>query len=408
MRPPGRIITVSSHQSVVTEMEAHQLPTHVFLSYSSEDEAAVATIRAALQQADIPFWIDTQDLIPGTPDWEHAIRFAIQSSTCIVLLCSPHARKSPFVRAELSLSQHFDISILPVWIGGDSWIDSVPMSLSQTQHLDLRGKDQEQVRSSLCVRLKAIVQKSKPKHAVIDDCYAGWYDHSLRYHAHGFNGFISILLDERPSSRTPPEKRRKEQMAVFDPEAYPSTQCVLDDLFMNYLSERTEPLTYGKEWLLSGKARKGRGINPERIVAPWSYLEFLWERALATYDMHWAAKPPAEYELVGGSVWEIEWEKNIRNDPDFILYHMPIGLAVNSDELLEAVMFGDGKQPILLEKAGYLTQVEFHDVNPRDYRHTIVIQNAYAQQGRIVRETGKAFAQASYDPWGEYRAGSDR
>ena len=27
---------------------------------------------------------------------------------------------------------------------------------------------------------------------------------------------------------------------------------------------------------------------------------------------------------------------------------------------------------------------------------------------RIVRETGKPFAQASYDPWGEYRAGSGR
>lgn len=383
-------------------MEAHQLPTHVFLSYSREDEAIVAIIRAVLQQSDIRFWIDTQDLVPGTPDWENAIRFAIQSSFCIVLLCSPHARKSPFVRAELSVAQHYNISILPVWVDGDSWIDSAPMSLSQTQHLDIRGKDYEHVCSSLGVRLKAIVRSRKPKYAVIDDCYAGWYDHSLRYHAYGFSDYISILLDERPSRRTPSDKQRKEQMVVFDPEAYPSTQRVLDDLFMNYLSDRTEPLSYGREWLLSGKARKGGGINPERIVAPWSYLEFLWEKELAAYDMHWAAKPPRDYDLVGGSVWEIKWKHKTRNDPVFSRYDKPIGLAVNSDELLEAVMFGDGKQPALLERAGYLTQVEFRDVDPSHYRHTLVIQNKFAQQGRILRETDKPFVQESYHAWGNF------
>ncbi|MFY9620397.1 MAG: hypothetical protein WAM70_09970 [Pyrinomonadaceae bacterium] len=191
-------------------------------------------------------------------------------------------------------------------------------------------------------------------------------------------------------------------MAVFDPEAYPSTQRVLDDLFMNYLSDRTEPLSYGKEWLLSGKAHRGGGINPERIVAPWSYLEFLWAKELAAYDMYWAAKPPRDYDLVGGSVWDIRWKHKTRDDPVSSHYEKPIGLAVNSDELLEAVMFGDGKQPAMLERAGYLTQVEFRDVDPSHYRHTLVIENKFVQQGQVLTETDKPFARKSYNPWREF------
>jgi hypothetical protein len=251
----------------------------------------------------------------------------------------------------------------------------------------------------LQTRISSIITKRMPKHAVIDDCFAGWYDHSLPYHANGFPTYISVILDERPSwSRTPPDKQRKEQMAVFDPNAYLTTQSILDDLFMSYLSNRVRPLTYGNEWVLKGRSgKKAHGINPDRIVAPWSYLEFGWSRPMAEYDVFWAMQAPSQYDLIGGSVWKIKWAK----DNHMGLYHQPVGLAVNSDDLYETVIYGDGKQPILLEAAGYLEGAEFEEIDSKRYRHAIVIENNFGKPRRIIRETAKRFNENSYKPYVE-------
>jgi hypothetical protein len=382
-------------------MDACHLPLHVFLSYSRREESAVCAVRQLLEKTNLPLWIDTESLVPGTPNWESAIRGAIRSAFCVVLLCSPDARESPFVQAELALAQHYKIPIIPVWINGTSWIESTPLSLSQTQYIDLRTNLVPSVLDLLQTRISSIITRRMPKHAVIDDCFAGWYDHSLPYHAYGFPTYISIVLDQRPSrSRTPPDKQRKEQMAVFDPNAYLTTQSILDDLFMSYISNRVEPLEYGKEWVLKGRSgKKAHGINPDRIVAPWSHLEFGWSRRTAEYDVSWAMEAPSQYDLVAGSVWEIKWSKN----NDMGLYDQPLGLAVNSDDLYEAVLYGDGKQPILLEAAGYLEGAEFQDVDSKRYRHSIVIENNFGKRRKIIRETAKQFNKNSYSPFAEAR-----
>lgn len=379
-------------------MDAYQLPLHVFLSYSRQNEA----VRHALERVNVPLWIDTKNLVPGTPNWEAAIRAAIRSAHCVVLLCSPDARQSPFVQAELALAQHYKIPIIPAWIEGDSWIDSAPLSLSQTQYIDLRANQEPSAFDLLQYRIAALINNRMPKHAVIDDCFAGWYDRSLSYHASGFPAYISIILDERPSRHTPPEKQRKEQMVVFDPKAYPTTQGILDDLFMSYLSSRVGPLSYGKEWIIQGRSmkEKGRGINPDRIIAPWSFVEVGWSRPIAEYDISWAMRAPSQYDLVGGSVWDIKWARNIDMGS---LYGQPLGLAVNSDDLYETAMYGDGKQPILLEVAGYLERAKVQDVDLKRYRHAIVIQNNFGRAASVMRETGKKFDKNSYNPWMEGR-----
>lgn len=386
-RSEQAVIIPNFREQGITEMKVNELPTHVFLSYSRENEIAVGSICFMLEQSHIPYWVDKQKLLPGTPDWEESIRRAIQSAYCVVILCSPQSRKSQFVRAELSIAEYYNTSILPVWVEGDSWIDSVPMSLASTQHIDIRDSNYEHVCSTLCLRLKAIIQASKPKHAVIGDSLVDNSPSQFQSRSDGFSDYITVFLD-----------MQENEVVVFDPEAYSSTQSLLDDLYMNYLFDRTEPSSYGKEWLLVGR---GQVFNPGRIVAPWSYLEFLWEKELIAYDMQWAELSLKEYGLGGGSVWEIKWKKDIRTDESgsFRNYDQPIGLAVNSDALLEAVMFGGGKQPAMLERAGYLSEIEFQGVDPREFRHTIVIQNAYAQQGRIVKETDKPFDLKKYDPY---------
>lgn len=373
-------------------MKVNELPTHVFLSYSREDEVAVGSICSLLEQSHIPYWVDKQNLLPGTADWEEIIRRAIRSAYCVVILCSRQSRKSQFVRAELSIAEYYNTSILPVWIEGDSWIDSVPMSLANAQHIDIRDNTGH-ARSTLYLRLKAIIQTTKPKHSVVIS--DGSVDEPLslsHWNPDGFSDYITIFIDKQHARKNQAEN----EVVVFDPEGYSSIQSLLDDLYMNYLFDRAEPSSYGKEWLLVGHGNN-RGRNPGLVVAPWSYLEFLWQKELVAYDMQWSELSLNEYGLIGGSVWDIKWKKDISNDKKIKNYDLPIGLAVNSDELLKAVMSGDGKQPASLATAGYLSGVEFEDLDPHEFQHTLVIQNAFGQQNRIVKETDKFFDLKVYD-----------
>jgi hypothetical protein len=108
---------------------------------------------------------------------------------------------------------------------------------------------------------------------------------------------------------------------------------------------------------------------------------------------------PRKYDLVAGSIWQIVWPK----EDDYHRYCEPVGLAVNSDELFDAAMVGDGKQPILLQEAGYLEPAEFSAVDPTRYRHAIVIENKFGGDVRVLRETAKQFSKKTYNPWHEAR-----
>lgn len=382
------------------EMDASYLPQHVFLSYSQTDEPVVSDMRKALEEGFIPLWFDKEKLAPGTPQWEESVRKAISSAYCVVLVCSPHARTSPFVQAEVALAQHHGVPILPVWIAGSSWIDAAPLSLSQTQYLDATQRCDGYSWSALASSILSAMIARTPRHAVIDDCFAGWYDHLLRYHAYGFPNYVSIILDESPSRRTPIEQQRREQMVVIDPRAYTSVAQMLDDLFMAYLSNRVRPITYGKEWIIQGRARPTRGINPDRIVAPWSFLRHRWTRPIAEYDSGWGGTSLQTFDMIAGSVWKIKWAANRDSDESFRVYDEPIGLAVQSDALFEAVMCGEGKQPASLEMAGYLECADFEQVDPCDYRHAIVISNTFGCLKRVFREGPKPFNNDEYQPYG--------
>ena len=154
------------------------LPLHVFISYSRDDYEFVSTIKNTLEQYDIPVWVDTQNLVPGTPNWEKTIRNALQDSYVLLLVKSPSSRDSIYVQAELSLAQNYKIPILPIWFKGHSWVDSAPLSISQTQYINLHESNPNIEFSSLIQNLKNIIIKRKPKHFLVTDPFAGWYDKS--------------------------------------------------------------------------------------------------------------------------------------------------------------------------------------------------------------------------------------
>lgn len=114
--------------------------TKVFVSYSRQDARIVTEITSSLQQRNLSTWVDHDSLTPGTPDWEDAIRRGIQQSTVVLYMGSPDARRSSNVRGELQVATRFNKPILPIWVAGDQWIDSVPLGYSMIQSIDARGQ----------------------------------------------------------------------------------------------------------------------------------------------------------------------------------------------------------------------------------------------------------------------------
>jgi hypothetical protein len=207
-----------------------RLPRHVFISYAREDHAFVKRLMSHLEAATVPIWIDTKELIPGTPDWEKAIRTAIEASVAVVLVGSPAARESRFVYAEFAVAQDKHVPVLPVWSSGTAWVDSAPLEATTIQYVDLRGAEYETSIDSVVSSLQATIGKRRPRQGLIEDAFAGWYDRSQE--SPGFDGvagYVSVLLDRAPFDRPREQRVRQEKMAVFNPDEYDSLQSLLDD-----------------------------------------------------------------------------------------------------------------------------------------------------------------------------------
>jgi hypothetical protein len=81
-----------------------------------------------------------RDCSQALPNWESAVREAIEESFAFLLIASPDSRRSPYVRSELLLAQARELPIYALWAAGESWIDSIPMSLAHIQYLDFRDR----------------------------------------------------------------------------------------------------------------------------------------------------------------------------------------------------------------------------------------------------------------------------
>jgi hypothetical protein len=110
----------------------------VFLCYARADSDLVTRLRTDLLRQGIHVWIDREDLQPGTLDWEEALRTAIRAAQAVLLIASPNARSSRYVRDELRIAEMYQRSVYPLWIAGMQWMDAVPLGWGGAQYLDAR------------------------------------------------------------------------------------------------------------------------------------------------------------------------------------------------------------------------------------------------------------------------------
>ena len=111
--------------------------THnIFLSYSREDGNLMKKLKGDLEQIGFEVWTDA-NIQPGSPSWKVTIEQAIRDAHCIVVIFSPSAAQSKWVRAELDFSEAQGKYIFPVLAKGTS-ADAVPLGYSSHQWIDLR------------------------------------------------------------------------------------------------------------------------------------------------------------------------------------------------------------------------------------------------------------------------------
>jgi hypothetical protein len=110
----------------------------VFLCYARADSELVTRLKTDLLHQGIHVWIDRQGLQPGTLDWEEALRTAIRAARAVLLIASPHARSSRYVRDELRIAEMYQRPVYPLWIAGTQWMDAVPLGWGGAQYIDAR------------------------------------------------------------------------------------------------------------------------------------------------------------------------------------------------------------------------------------------------------------------------------
>lgn len=110
---------------------------YFFVSYSRADTVLQQKIVAELRGRGVNVWVDTENLVPGSPAWEREIERSIRGASGIIVLLSPDSNDSQWVRREISFTEEHDKPIFPVHIRGDE-NDSIPLRLSSHQRVDLR------------------------------------------------------------------------------------------------------------------------------------------------------------------------------------------------------------------------------------------------------------------------------
>lgn len=126
----------------------------VFLSYAHADHVAMRRVLRRLSDEGFDVWTD-RNLEPGTQMWEDQIQGAIESASAIVVLLTPSAKASAWVRKEISYALARGVRILPLLASGTE-ASAIPLSLMNVQYVDIRYSDDG------IARLRKAVEKSQP------------------------------------------------------------------------------------------------------------------------------------------------------------------------------------------------------------------------------------------------------
>jgi hypothetical protein len=144
---------------------AGRASVNIFLCYSRKDSGVMRKVKESLRDAGLVVWTD-EGLEPGTPAWQDAIEDAANQAQAMVVLLSPNAKKSQWVKNEVSFAQTQGKRVFPLLVDGNER-NSIPIDLINTQWVDGRRQVEVVVRQSLLPAIQKSIYGSVPPPLIV-------------------------------------------------------------------------------------------------------------------------------------------------------------------------------------------------------------------------------------------------
>ena len=134
--------------------------THIFICYSSKDEAVARGIVQFLEARDIRCWISLRDVPPGQ-GYQETIVHALERARGIVFLFSEFSGKSPEIMKELSLAGGLQVPVFPLRLAPIAPSGALRYELATRQWIDIFD-DPETGLDKLEQSIKNVLQSFAP------------------------------------------------------------------------------------------------------------------------------------------------------------------------------------------------------------------------------------------------------
>jgi hypothetical protein len=95
------------------QITAAKVARHVFIRYNRVDVEFASSVANAVRDAGHKVWMDTNS-IPGGDDWRKSVGSAIDSAKLVIVILTPEAIRSPWVRRELEYADSRGRQVLPI------------------------------------------------------------------------------------------------------------------------------------------------------------------------------------------------------------------------------------------------------------------------------------------------------
>jgi hypothetical protein len=110
--------------------------SHVFVCFSSKDEATAREVVSVLESKGVKCWISLRDVLPGH-NYQEAIVEAIEAASGIVFLFSEWSSKSGEIRKELSIGGSINVPVFPLRLSPIAPTGALRYELATRQYIDI-------------------------------------------------------------------------------------------------------------------------------------------------------------------------------------------------------------------------------------------------------------------------------
>jgi hypothetical protein len=113
-----------------------QASSHIFICFSSKDEATARGIVDFLEQASVKCWISLRD-VPAGQNYQECIVQALEAAQGIVFLFSEHSSRSGEIKKELSIGGSINVPVFPLRLTPIAPTGALRYELATRQWIDL-------------------------------------------------------------------------------------------------------------------------------------------------------------------------------------------------------------------------------------------------------------------------------